>query len=152
MYQVRALPEQPTAVRRIRLVRGHLADWVPSACAVVAEHLLHRGIAPTGFPFARCHQLPDGAVEAEVGFPVAAPIPESGPFEASTLPGGPAVAIWHTALDQKLDLTYQAIDKWLASDDAIATGDSWEVYHDLPTCDYVGTRIEVVQPITFVSA
>ncbi|WP_329000989.1 hypothetical protein OHA18_41980 [Kribbella sp. NBC_00709] len=26
----------------------------------------------------------------------------------------------------------------------------WEIYHDLPTCDEVGTRIEVIQPIRFI--
>jgi hypothetical protein len=74
MSQVRALIEQPTAVRRALLVPEQLADWVPSACAVVGEHLRHHGIAPTGFPFARCHALPDGLIEAEAGFPVAAPV------------------------------------------------------------------------------
>lgn len=152
MCQVRALAEQPTAVHRTRLVPEQLADWVPSACAVVAEHLQHHGIPPAGFPFARYHPLADGVIEAEAGFPVATPIPDSGPVEPSTLPGGPVVAVWHTAPDEKLELTYQAIEDWLAADDAVPAGDSWEVYHDLPTCEQVGTRIEVIQPITFVSA
>jgi effector-binding domain-containing protein len=149
MSQVRALIEQPTAVRRALLVPEQLADWVPSACAVVGEHLRHHGIAPTGFPFARCHALPDGLIEAEAGFPVAAPVADSGVVAPSSLPAGPVLAIWHTDPDEKLAATYQAIDDWLESEGAVATGDSWEIYHDLPSCDQVGTRIEIIQPLTF---
>ncbi|MER7246882.1 GyrI-like domain-containing protein [Kribbella sp. NPDC000426] len=149
MSQVRALTEQPTAVRRTLLIPEQLADWVPSACAVVAEHLRHHGIAPIGFPYARCHSLPDGLVEAEAGFPVAAPIADSGVVVPSTLPGGPVLVFWHTDPDEKPAQTYQAIEEWLQAEGAVATGDSWEVYHDLPSCDQVGTRIEIIQPISF---
>ncbi|WP_329000939.1 GyrI-like domain-containing protein [Kribbella sp. NBC_00709] len=152
MCQVRALPEQPTAVRRTRLRPEQLVDWVPSACAAVAEQLRHHDIAPVGFPFARWRTMSDGVIEAEAGFPVSAPIPANTPIEQSVLPGGPVVAVWHTAPDEKLDLTYQAIEHWLEADDAIASGDSWEIYHDLPVCDHVGNRIEVIQPITFAPA
>jgi effector-binding domain-containing protein len=67
----------------------------------------------------------------------------------SSLPAGPVLAIWHTDPDEKLAATYQAIDDWLESEGAVATGDSWEIYHDLPSCDQVGTRIEIIQPLTF---
>ncbi|WP_432877299.1 hypothetical protein ACQPYH_28450 [Kribbella sp. CA-245084] len=126
-----------------------MTDWVPSACAVVADHLRHQGIAPTGYPFARCHPLPDGVIEAEAGFPVAAPIADSGVVVPSTLPGGPVLAVWHTDPDEKLTLVHQGIDDWLQAEGAVATADSWEIYHDLPSCDDVGTRIEVIQPIGF---
>ena len=149
MTQVRFHSAEPTAVRRTVLVPEQLADWVPTACAVVAEHLRHHGIAPAGYPFARCHPLPDGVIEAEAGFPVDAPIADSEVVESSELPAGPVLAVWHLDPDQKLAETYHAVDEWLETEGASATGDSWEVYHDLPTCDQVGTRVEIIQPITF---
>ncbi|MFF0268209.1 GyrI-like domain-containing protein [Kribbella sp. NPDC004536] len=146
--------EELTAVRRTVLDAEQLADWVPSACATVAEQLRHHGIAPAGYPFARWHPLPDGEVEAEAGFPVTAPV--AGAWvagdevvEPSILPAGPVLAVWHTDPHQKLAETYHAVDDWLETEHAAATGDSWEIYHDLPTCDHVGTRIEIIQPITF---
>jgi effector-binding domain-containing protein len=150
MTQVRFHGEEPTAVRRTVLVPEQLADWVPSACAVVAEHLRHHGIAPAGYPFARCHALPEGVIEAEAGFPLAAPLPDSTLVEPSTLPAGPVLAVWHTDPDQKLAETYHAVDEWLETEHARPTSDSWEIYPDLPTCPHVGTRIEIIQPITFV--
>lgn len=159
MPQVRFHSEEPTAVRRTVLFPEQLADWVPSACATVAEHLRHHGIAPAGYPFARCHALPDGEIEAEAGFPVAAPVSAlvaalvsaGDQVEPSTLPAGPVLAVWHTDPHQKLVETYHTLDDWLDIEHAAATGDSWEVYHDLPTCEQVGIRIEVIQPITFAT-
>lgn len=150
--QVRFHYQQATAVRRTQVIPEQLPDWVPSACAVVAEHLRHHGIASAGYPFARCHPLPDGLVEVEAGFPVAAPIADNGLVEPSTLPAGPVLAVWHTDPDQKLAETYAIVEEWMETEGATPTGDSWEVYHDLPTCDRLGTRIEIVQPITFVNA
>ncbi len=88
-------------------------------------------------------------IEAEAGFPLAAPLTDSTLVEPSTLPAGPVLALWHTDPQEKIALAYQAIDEWMEAEGAVSTGDSWEVYHDLPTCDQVGTRIEVIQPITF---
>ncbi|TDO51126.1 effector-binding domain-containing protein [Kribbella sp. VKM Ac-2571] len=152
MPQVRFHSDELTAVRRGHLVAEQLADWVPSACAAVAEHLRHHGIAPTGYPFARWHPLPGGEIEAEAGFPVGTPIADSEEVEASSLPAGPVLAVWHTDPDEKLPLSYHAVQDWLETEEAIAAGDSWEIYHDLPTCERVGTRIEIVQPITFPTA
>ena len=150
--QIRALTEHPTAVRRALLGPDQVAGWVPSACSVVAEHLRHHAIAPAGYPFARCHPLPDGLVAVEAGFPVDAPIADTDLVGSSMLPGGPALAVWHTAPYEKVELAYQPIDEWLRGENAIRAGDSWEVYHDLPTCDDLGNRIEVVQPIAFSAA
>ncbi|MFF0344760.1 hypothetical protein [Kribbella sp. NPDC004875] len=152
MAQSRFHYEEATAVRRAVLFPGQLQDWVPAACAVVAEHLRHHGIAPNGFPFARCHPLLDGVVEVEAGFPVAAPIADSGLVGPSTLPAGPVLAVWHNAPDRKIAESYQVVDEWLAAEGATPTGDSWEIYHDLPSCDHLGTRIEIVQPIAFTHA
>ncbi|WP_141861074.1 GyrI-like domain-containing protein [Kribbella jejuensis] len=151
MPQVRFHSEEPTAVRRTVLDPEQLADWVPSACATVAEHLRLHGIAPAGYPFARYHALPDGEIEAEAGFPVAAPVTDSDQIEPSKLPAGPVLAVWHTDPDQQLAETYHTVDDWLDTTHAAPTGDRWEVYHDLPTCDRVGTRIEIIQPITFAT-
>jgi effector-binding domain-containing protein len=152
VLQVRFHREEATAVRRAFLVPEQLPDWIPAACAVVAEHLRHDGIAPNGFPFARWHSSPDGVIEVEAGFPVTAPIAGTGLIEPSTLPAGPVLAVWHTDPDQKLSDTYQLIDEWLETANATRTGDSWEVYHDLPACDQLGTRIELVRPITFADS
>ncbi|NUR96674.1 MAG: hypothetical protein HOV67_15630 [Kribbellaceae bacterium] len=148
--QVRFHHQETTAVRRRLVIPGQLADWAPAACAVVAEHLRHHGIAPAGYAFARCHPLPGGLVEVEAGFPIATPIPGTGLVEPSTLPAGPVLAVWHLDPDQKLSETYRAIDEWLETEGATPGGDPWEIYHDLPTCDHLGTRIEIIQPITFV--
>jgi len=152
MLQTRALTEQQTAVRRALLRPDQLIDWVPLACAVVAEHLRHHGIAPAGFPFARSHRVHSFLLEVEAGFPVATPVAPSGLVDRSALPGGLALAGWHRGPHETVDLTYQEIHDWLETRGAIRTGDGWEIYHDLPTCDHLGTRIEIIQPVSLVPA
>jgi effector-binding domain-containing protein len=143
----RILAQQGTAVRRAVLAPEQLTEWVPQACAEVAAHLHHRGAAPCGFPFARIHPLLDNLIEVEAGFPIATPILDTATVGRSTLPGGPAVVAWYTGPHEKIGLAQHAIDDWLQTEPAARIGDSWEVYHDLPSCDQVGSRIEVVQPI-----
>jgi len=150
MLQTRALTEQPTAVRRALVRPDQLIDWIPLACAVVAEHLRHHGIAPAGYPFARSHQVHLDLLEAEAGFPVAAMIAPSGLVDWSWLPGGLALAAWHRGPHERVGLVYREMDDWLETKGAIRSGDGWEIYHDLPTCDHLGVRIEVVQPVSFV--
>jgi len=150
--QTRMLTEQATAVRRAVLAPEQLAGWVPVACAEVAAFLYHRGITPTGYPFARSHPLLDGLVGVEAGFPVAHPISPHDLIEASVLPGGPAVVVMHTGPEEKIELAYQEVDDWLQSEKASASDDGWQIYHDLPTCDHVHRRIEVVQPISLAGA
>lgn len=150
MPQFRFHSAAATAVWRTLLVPEQFADWIPAACAVVAEHLRHHGIAPNGFPFARRHALPDGAIAVEAGFPIATPIADTGGLiEPSTLPAGPVLAVWHTDPDQEPTETYRLVDEWMEAGGATPNGDSWEVYHDLPSCDRLGTRIEIIQPVTF---
>ena len=145
--QTRVLAEQATAVRRDLLPPEGVATWVPRACSEVAVSLHHRGIAPHGYPFARCHPRADGRIEVEAGFPVAVPITPSSVLESSVLPGGPAVVAWQVGPDDDEGSALHAIDDWLHIEAAEPTGDSWEIYHDLPVCDRRGRRLEIVQPI-----
>jgi effector-binding domain-containing protein len=143
------LAKQATAVRRAILVPAQLTGWVPRACTEVATYLFHQGIPPSGYAFARSHPVHDDLIEVEAGFPVAAPIAGSGLVRPSTLPAGPVIVARHRGAHEKIGLARHAIDDWLRSEGADRAGDSWEIYHDLPTCDDLGGRIEVVQPITF---
>ena len=152
MLQTRALTGQPTAVRRAQLRPDQLIHWIPLACDVVAEHLRHHGIASEGYPFARCRSVGNRLIDVEAGFPVAAPIAAASLVDPSDLPAGLVLAAWHRGPYEHRDRAYKAIDDWLDSQGAVRTGDAWEVYHDLPACDQLGTRIEVIQPISFVAA
>jgi hypothetical protein len=149
LVQNRTLTEQPTVVRRAVLVPDQLADWVPAACTQVAGYLFHHHLTPAGFAFARYHQLVAGLIGVEAGVPVPHPLPGTGLLAASTLPGGPALAVRYTGPYDKIGLAYEEIADWLATEQALRAGDGWEIYRDLPSCDQVGRRIEVVQPIAF---
>jgi len=150
MIRITSLDDQPTAVRRAVLRVDQLADWVPRACAEVAEFLYDHGVAPAGYPFARCHLLLGGLAEVEAGFPVVARINESGFVKSSALPGGAVLLVRYAGEPENVGLAYHEIDDWVHSRDAVRSGDSWEIYRDLPTCERVGKHIDVVQPIALL--
>jgi len=149
LLQSRTLPDQPAAVRRGVLAPGQLTDWVPAACAQVAGYFFRHRIAPAGFAFARYHALPAGLIGVEAGIPVRRLLPASGAIGATILTGGPVLSVRYTGPYDKIGLAYEEIADWLATERALRAGDGWEVYRDLPSCDQLGRRIEVVQPITF---
>jgi len=149
LVQSRTLPDQPAAVRRAVLVPDQLTEWIPAACAEVAGYMFRHHIAPAGFAFARYHRLAAGLIGVEAGVPVSRPVRAAGTVAASTLPGGPVLSVRYTGPYDEIGLAYEEIADWLATERALRAGDGWEVYRDLPSCDQLGRRIEVVQPITF---
>ncbi|MFK4084820.1 GyrI-like domain-containing protein [Kribbella sp. NPDC020789] len=149
LVQSRSLTEQPTAVRRAVLAVDQLAEWVPVACSQVAGYLFRRHIAPAGFAFARYHRLAAGLIGVEAGVPVSTPVRPASLIAASTLPGGAALSVRYTGPYDRIGLAYEEISDWLATEQALRAGDGWEIYRDLPSCDRLGRRIEIVQPIVF---
>ncbi|MGW1344459.1 GyrI-like domain-containing protein [Kribbella sp. NPDC002412] len=141
--------DQTTAVRRAVVSTDRLTEWIPGACAEVGGYLYRHGIAPGGYPFARCHPLLGGLVDVEAGFPVAVPITAHGLIEPSALPGGPVLVVRYAGPYEKIGIVQQTIDDWLHEEGADRAGDSWEVYRQLPASERLGRRIEVVQPVTF---
>ncbi|MFI7063646.1 hypothetical protein ACIBL3_21860 [Kribbella sp. NPDC050124] len=148
-WQTRTFPDQTTAVRRAVVLTDQLTEWIPGACAEIGGYLHRRGITPCGYPFARCHPLFGGLVDVEAGFPVAAPITAHGLIEPSALPGGPVLVVRYAGPYEKIGVVQQTIDDWLHDEGADRAGEGWEVFRELPACDQLGRRIEVVQPITF---
>lgn len=146
----RTVCEQPTAVVRGIVHRKDLGRWFGGAFDQVAAYLLHHGIAPQGFPFARYHVCPDGTFDVEAGFPVGNGIDGDGKVMPSSLPGGRVVVAWHIGPYDELGEAYQSVDEWLKAAHGVRTGDSWEVYHDPPTGDPHFWRTEVIQPFDLV--
>ncbi len=143
------LAEQLTVVRRAVLAVGAQLDWIPGACGQVARHLYRQRVVAIGYPFARCHQLADGLLGVEAGFPVGAAVRSTGLIVPSTLPAGPALSVRYTGVHEGAVTAYRAIDEWLQAEGYSADGDSWEIYRDLPSCPRVGYHLEVVQPIRY---
>jgi effector-binding domain-containing protein len=143
--EFRTVREQPTAVLRATLGRRDVVGWFDAAFSTVADYLYRHGIAACGFPFARDHLLPDGSYLLEAGFPVPAEIEGDGEVRPSSLPGGPVVVARHIGSYADVADAYQAIDDWLKAEQAVRTGDAWEVYRGAGG-DRAGYTTEVVQP------
>ena len=109
-----------------------------------AIELGHGRIA--GPPFAR--YLDSGErVTAEVGFPVAGPVPESGRVHPTFLPGGTVVSAVHVGPYDTLHETYARVQAWFAESGRTPAGEMWEVYWSEPVGDPATWRTEVCWPV-----
>jgi effector-binding domain-containing protein len=150
MYTVeqRVLGERPTAVVRGKAKVEEIPSFVAHAYGCVAAYLERVDVELAGMPYARYRHLGEGEFEVEAGFPVAVVIEPEGEVEPSTLPGGPAVATWHTGPYERMGPAYETLTAWVEQHGGELEGPAWEVYytdpHEQP--DPETWRTEVIQP------
>jgi effector-binding domain-containing protein len=152
-YHIRrsALTDRYTAVVRGEIRRAEFAEWLAAAFGAVYGYLRHKGLPPSGPPFARFTFIGD-VVAAEAGFPVSREISGDGHVEPSTLPDGQAAVTTHMGRYEDLDQAYEAIRSWLAGNGYEAAGPHWEVYYTDPNVapDPRRWRTDVVIPYRVV--
>ena len=127
--EVSQLQEQSTAVVRGHVAHDGIGEFLGAAFGKVMGALAGTPVA--GPPFARYEMTPDGW-DLEGGFPVAAPVADSGEVVASTLPGGQAAQTLHVGSYLELGGAYSAIEAWLAANGLRPAGAPWEVYLNDP--------------------
>lgn len=144
----RTLVEQPTLVVREKLPVADIPAFLGRAYGMIGAVMGRAGGKMAGMPFARYTRLGEAEFEVEAGFPLVAPVDGSGEVEAATLPSGPAAAVWHIGPYETLEVTYGAVEAWLAERSLEPDGPPWEAYysdpHDQP--DPATWRTEIVQP------
>lgn len=121
------LEPQATAVMRTVLPPRDLAVWLRAVGPRIAAVLADQDTARVGPLFARYTGRGD-SVEAEAGFPVAAPIAGQDAVVPSGLPGGAVAVATHHGRRDLLDTAYGRLDDWLGRASFEAAGPCWERY------------------------
>ncbi len=125
------VPAQHTAVVRRQVPPGGVSDFVEEALGLVIERASANGWQIAGRPVAR-FQRRGSEVEAEVGYPVAQPVPRTGEVLPSRLPGGPVVTVLHVGAPERLEETYRAARDWMRLHQLELVDTPWECYLDGP--------------------
>jgi len=150
IIETRALGTRPTAVVSADLDVYELKTWLGQAFHTVADHLRATRNTPTGLPFARYHRLGRRRFHVEAGFPVARLLEDDNGVQASSLPAGDVAVTTHFGPYDDLELTYQALAKWIDSRDAVPVGDAWEIYFSGPNEPPSQWRTDIYQPYRLV--
>lgn len=145
----RVLTPQPILFIRRRAARKDLANALGESFGAVAAYCGEAGVALAGPPFARYPSWDGGLLTVEAGMPIAAPAAGKGDIEAGFLQGGPAAFALHEGPYNRLPETFEAIEQWMAKNQARPGGAPWESYVTDPA-DYPDSadwRTEVYWPL-----
>jgi len=129
------LDEQETAAICRGVDPDELPSWVAATQGLIATHLQSIGVATTGAPFLRIHEL-GPSPRIEVGYPVAERITPKDEVVPATLPGGPAVIHRRTGGLDVLADGLEAVDAWMQQRGVEPTDAPWVVGHTGPSSGF----------------
>jgi effector-binding domain-containing protein len=117
-----------TAVAETQIAAPSIPEWLANVYPMIAREARQAGARLTGPPFARFHQMDDGLVKVEAGFPVDRIIPTRNGVHSSLLPEADAITTTHVGPYTRMEPAYAAVGGWLAEHQCEADGDPWEIY------------------------
>lgn len=132
-YNIDRVDLAPTPVLYIqsRVDRNAVAETLGQSLPAVYGHVMASGLAMAGPPFVRYTDQSPAFITLEAGIPLVetppAPPADSG-IEAGELPGGPAASTIHVGPYDTIPAAHEALDRWMADNDALPGGHPWEVY------------------------
>jgi AraC family transcriptional regulator len=129
--------------------RSAIPAAITEALTKIFAHSEKAGLTIAGWPFSRYPSVGPGLLTIECGVPLAAAGSGEGDVEAIVLPGGPAAFALHMGPYDKLTDTYVAIEQWMESSGARASGAPWEQYVNDPSDfpDPADWKTEVYWPL-----
>lgn len=121
----------PAVVVRGEVAPDGISGFLGGAYGEVMQALAEQGVEPAGPPFAR-YTTSEVGYGIEAGFPVTAPVRETGRVVNARVPGGHAARTLHHGGYDDLPEAYDALGDWLTSNGFEPNGEPWESYLDGP--------------------
>jgi hypothetical protein len=107
------LDSQPILSVRETVQVAKLGEAQGEMLGVLTRYLRQQGVLPAGPPFVRYHSFGASESNLELGVPVAEPLAGEGRVVSGTLPGGPAITLWHLGPhDDQLGEAYRRLHAW----------------------------------------
>jgi effector-binding domain-containing protein len=129
--EVKELPAQPTMkVRRVASVQ-EIPAVVGAAYAAVMRAIGAQGAEVVGPPYVIYWNDDMSALQMDLGFPVAQPLPGDGDVEPGEIPAGRWAVTLHTGPYPDLGAAYRALEEWTAAR-GLQTAVSCEIYFNDP--------------------
>ncbi|HET7829635.1 MAG TPA: GyrI-like domain-containing protein [Candidatus Limnocylindrales bacterium] len=138
-----------TAVIRVSTTIDGLKTEIADALHEIELLCRRAGVGVSGPPFVRYLDWAEGHLVAEIGMPVARPMPATGRVEPSQLPGGRVASVIHLGPYETIPATYQLMTARLEELGLHATGPMWEIYWTDPErfVQPETWRTEIVYPV-----
>lgn len=145
------LSAQATLAVRFRCPPFELGSRVPEALGRVGDVMTATGAAAAGPGYTRYtrHDPDAGVFDVEVGIPVRDAVRGADGVEASALPGGAAVLVWHEGPYGTLGQSFLRLQGDVAAQALTPAGPPWESYVVGPgqESDAAKWRTALYQPV-----
>ena len=147
--ELREVPATATAVVRVSTTPTGLKAEIGDALHEIELLTARAAVGSVGPPFTRYLDWSEGHVVAEIGIPVARPMPAAGRVEPSELPGGRVASVVHVGPYETIATTYGLMAARLDELGLHAAGPMWEVYWSDPERqpDPATWRTEILYPV-----
>jgi len=120
--------EQATAAVRERVPMAELTEFFTRAFRDTMTAMQAQGVHPAGPPFGKYYGRPNTMVDVEAGFPVSSTITPADNVLPGILPGGRVLEAVHIGPYDTMEMTYSAMERYVA-DAKLTPGDvMWESY------------------------
>lgn len=130
--------EQPYMGIRTQVAMPQLSTVIPQLLDEIHDLLEKQGVSPTGAPFIRYHVINMAVkLDVEMGWPVAAALPDEGNVSAAVLPAGQYATLLYTGDYSGLMDANRVLIEW-----AQQNGIDWDRW-DNENGDAFGARIEI---------
>ena len=123
---------QPTLMVRATTPVQELPRVLGQAYGAIAQYLGQVGEQPAGPPFVLYHNMDMQALDIEVGFGVARPLPGRGEIQAGEIPAGQFASVLYTGPYDQCGPAYEALTQFVQRSGHAATGASYEFYLNDP--------------------
>lgn len=124
--------EQPTLAIRTRTKVEDLPGVIGESYGRIAQYLQQLGEIPADVPFVGYYNLDMQDLDVEIGFPVAAVLPNSGDIKASRIPEGYAAFSLFRGPYADMAPLYEEMTAWINQNGYRATGTVYEQYYNGP--------------------
>jgi effector-binding domain-containing protein len=115
-----------TPVQQLPQVLGEVYGKIGHYLGELQQH-------PTGAPFAAYYNMDMNDLDVEIGFPVAAKLPEKDDIQAGEIPGGQIASCKHVGPYNEVGLAYEALTEYVKEQGFEPTGIAYEYYLNDPT-------------------
>ena len=130
--EINELPEQPVLAVRTRSSVFKL----PKVLGIIFEKFDKRfkelGEEPAGAPFVAYYNMNMFNLDIEIGFPVTKVLQDDQEIKAGKIPAGKFAVVMHQGPYSKIRPAYDALKKFIKSQDKKATGVAYEYYLNDP--------------------
>jgi effector-binding domain-containing protein len=144
-----SVPQQDSAVVRLNVPKADIRAVMPAAIKEVRAALAGQGIVPAGPMFTHHLVLDDAMFDIEVGFPIDAPLVETGRVRVGCLPAATVVRATYCGGYEGLSAGWGELRQWIDANGHARAAHLWEVYARGPEAgsDVAEWRTELNQPL-----